>query len=66
VDAEQIRAAVSWVLVHDEITGLCTAGDVGLLTPIVAAERDRMDVAAAQDLLTVDEEYSSPFINMPF
>ena len=41
-DAERIRAAVSWVLAHDEITGLATSGDVRLLGPIVDAERDRL------------------------
>ena len=30
-DAERIRAAVSWVLAHPEITGLATPGDVRLL-----------------------------------
>lgn len=63
--AERIRAAVSWVLAHDEITGLATAGDVRLLSMIVAAEQDRMDAASAEDALRDDPEYSSPFLAMP-
>ena len=63
--AERIRAAVSWVLSHDEITGLATAGDVRLLAMIVAAEQNRLDPAAAEDALRDDPEYSSPFLAMP-
>jgi aryl-alcohol dehydrogenase-like predicted oxidoreductase len=64
-DAEQIRGAVSWVLAHEEITGLATAGDVRLLGPTLAAERSRVDVAAAEALLSDDPAYRSPFIDMP-
>ena len=63
-DAERIRAAVSWVLAHEEITGLATAGDVRLLGMIVAAERDRLDALEAEHALADDAEYSSPFLNM--
>jgi aryl-alcohol dehydrogenase-like predicted oxidoreductase len=63
-DAERIRAAVSWVLAHDEITGLATSGDVRLLAPIVEAERDRLSPAEAEALLERDPEYSSPFLHM--
>jgi aryl-alcohol dehydrogenase-like predicted oxidoreductase len=63
-DAERIRAAVSWVLAHDEITGLATAGDVRLLGMIVEAERDRLSPADAEALLERDPEYSSPFLHM--
>ena len=66
VDPEQIRAAVSWVLAHEEITGLATAGDVRLLHHLVAAERDRMDVLDAEGALAGVEDYSSPFVTMPF
>jgi aryl-alcohol dehydrogenase-like predicted oxidoreductase len=65
-EAERIRAAVSWVLSHDEITGLATAGDVRLLGMIIAAERDRLDAIAAEEALRDDAEYSSPFLAMPF
>lgn len=63
-DAVRIRAAVSWVLAHDEITGLATAGDVRLLGMMVAAEADRQDVGEAEQALSRDADYSSPFLNM--
>ncbi|HEY2296492.1 MAG TPA: aldo/keto reductase [Jatrophihabitans sp.] len=63
--AERIRAAVSWVLAHDEITGLATAGDVRLLGMIVEAEQNRLDPATAEEALRDDPEYSSPFLAMP-
>jgi aryl-alcohol dehydrogenase-like predicted oxidoreductase len=62
--AEKIRAAVSWVLAHDEITGLATAGDVRLLGMIIDAERDRQPVTDAEAALAGDDEYSSPFLHM--
>ena len=65
-DPERIRAGVSWVLAHEEITGLATPGDVRLLRHVVAAERDRMPVADAEQVLSADPAYSSPFENMPF
>ena len=52
----RITAAVSWVLAHDEVTGIPTAGDVRLLGMLLEAER----------VLAGDEDYSSPFISMPF
>ena len=66
VDADRTRATVSWVLSHQEVTGLATAGDVRLLGMIVAAERDRMLVDEAEALLARDPAYSSPFVAMPF
>jgi aryl-alcohol dehydrogenase-like predicted oxidoreductase len=63
-DAERIRAAVSWVLAHDEITGLATSGDVRLLAAIIDAERDRLAPSDADTLLERDPEYSSPFLHM--
>jgi aryl-alcohol dehydrogenase-like predicted oxidoreductase len=63
-DDERIRATVSWVLAHDEITGLATSGDVRLLGPIIAAERDRLAAADADTVLERDAEYSSPFLHM--
>jgi predicted aldo/keto reductase-like oxidoreductase len=65
-DPETIRAAVSWVLAHDEVTGLPTPSDVRLLRHLVAAERDRMDVVDAEAALAGVEDYSSPFVTMPF
>ena len=63
-DAGRIRAAVSWVLAHDEITGMATSGDVRLLGPIIEAERDRLAPAEAEEVLDRDAEYSSPFLHM--
>jgi aryl-alcohol dehydrogenase-like predicted oxidoreductase len=65
-DAARIRAAVSWVLAHEEITGLATAGDVRLLSMIIAAEEDRMDAVDAEAALMQDAEYASPFLAMPW
>ena len=65
-DQATITAAVSWVLSHDEVTGLPTAGDVRLLGMLLEAERDRVTVAEAQSRLAVDDEYSSPFVSMPW
>ena len=64
-DSERIRAAVSWVLAHEEVAGLATAGDVRLLRHILQAERDRAPVAEAETLLATDGHYSSPFLDMP-
>ena len=63
-DAERIRATVSWVLSHEEITGLATSGDVRLLEHLIAAERDRLSPAEAEAVLERDPEYSSPFLHM--
>ena len=63
--AERIRAAVSWVLAHPELTGMPTPGDVRLLGMVLAAEQDRMDATEAEAVLLADADYSSPFITMP-
>jgi len=64
-DPERIRAAVSWVLAHTEVTGLATPGDVRLLRHVVAAEADRMPVEEAEAVLARDLAYASPFEAMP-
>ncbi len=64
-DAEHIRGAVSWVLAHEEITGLATAGDVRLLGMIIDAEHRRLPVVEAEQALADDAAYSSPFLDMP-
>jgi len=64
-EPERIRASVSWVLDHPELTGLATPGDVRLLRHVVAAERDRMPVEEAEQVLSADSAYSSPFESMP-
>ncbi|GAA4351341.1 aldo/keto reductase [Angustibacter luteus] len=63
--AERIRAAVSWVLSHPEITGLASAGDVRLLADTLAAEADRLPVPEAEALLAGVDDYTSPFLNQP-
>jgi aryl-alcohol dehydrogenase-like predicted oxidoreductase len=65
-DQVRITAAVSWVLSHGEVTGIATAGDVGLLRMMVQAEQTRTSVTRAEEQLSSDDEYSSPFIAMPF
>jgi predicted aldo/keto reductase-like oxidoreductase len=65
-DQRRITAAVSWVLSHQEVTGIPTAGDVRLLGMLINAERDRVAPEDAEQLLSNEEEYSSPFISMPF
>jgi aryl-alcohol dehydrogenase-like predicted oxidoreductase len=65
-DQLRITAAVSWVLAHEEITGIPTAGDVRLLGMLLNAERDRISPEEAEQRLASDEQYSSPFISMPF
>jgi aryl-alcohol dehydrogenase-like predicted oxidoreductase len=64
-DPERIRAAVSWVLAHSELTGLATPGDVRLLRHVVAAEADRMPLDEAERVLAGDAVYASPFAAMP-
>lgn len=63
---ERITAAVSWVLAHDEVTGIPTAGDVRLLGMLVRAERERMSPEEAAQVLARDPDYASPFLAMPF
>ncbi len=65
-DQARITAAVSWVLAHEEVTGIATAGDVRLLGRLLAAERERIPPEAAEARLASDEQYSSPFVSMPF
>ena len=65
-DQDRIRAAVSWVLAHPEITGLATAGDVRLLGMILTAERERMPLDDAATVLQADPDAASPFVRMPW
>jgi aryl-alcohol dehydrogenase-like predicted oxidoreductase len=61
----RITAAVSWVLAHDEVTGIPTAGDVSLLRLFIEAERNRISAADAEEQLSADGAYESPFVAMP-
>lgn len=65
-DQARITAAVSWVLSHDEVTGIPTAGDPRLLGMLLEAERNRISPGDAERQLANDDDYSSPFIAMPF
>ena len=47
---------------HEAVTGIATAGDVRLLQHLVTAERDRMDAAEAEQRLSSEADYASPFI----
>jgi aryl-alcohol dehydrogenase-like predicted oxidoreductase len=62
----RVTAAVSWVLAHDELTGMPTAGDVSLLGLLLEAEANRISPDEAERQLESDAEYSSPFVAMPF
>ena len=64
-DPEEVRAAVSWVLAQEDVTGVATPGDVRLLRLVVAAERDRLSLAEADAVLAGVEDYASPFTAMP-
>lgn len=64
-DQQRITAAVSWVLAHEEVTGIPTAGDVRLLSLLLTAERERFAPDEAERRLREDEHYSSPFLAMP-
>jgi aryl-alcohol dehydrogenase-like predicted oxidoreductase len=63
---EYIDAAVSWVLSHDELTGLAMVGDVTLVPMMLEAEIRRMSREEAQQVLNRAPDYSSPFISIPF
>lgn len=61
-----VAAATSWVLAHEELTGMTTPGDVRLLGLLLAAERDRLPLDEARQVLDELPDYSSPFVTMPF
>jgi aryl-alcohol dehydrogenase-like predicted oxidoreductase len=62
----RVTAAVSWVLAHEEATGIATPGDVGLLGMVVHAEANRISREEAEEVMGDAPEYSSPFIALPF
>ena len=59
-------AAVSFVLAREEISGIPTVGDVGLIRTMIEAEGRRMPLEEAEEVLSRAPEYSSPFISIPF
>jgi aryl-alcohol dehydrogenase-like predicted oxidoreductase len=65
-EQEYIDAAVSFALAREEITGIPMVGDVGLIGAVIEAERRRMPLAEAGEVLSRAPDYSSPFISIPF
>jgi aryl-alcohol dehydrogenase-like predicted oxidoreductase len=51
---------------YEEITGIAMVGDVGLIGPMIEAERRRSPVEEATEVLAKAPHYSSPFISIPF
>jgi aryl-alcohol dehydrogenase-like predicted oxidoreductase len=65
-EQEYIDAVVSFALAREEITGIPMVGDVGLIGAIIEAERRRIPLAEAEEVLSRAPDYSSPFISIPF
>ena len=67
-DRERVTAATVWALSHQEATGIATPGDIQLLPMMIeaAAQVGVMPVAEAEAVLARAEDYSSPFIDIPF
>jgi aryl-alcohol dehydrogenase-like predicted oxidoreductase len=65
-EREYVDAAVSFVLAREEISGIPTVGDVGLIRTMIEAEGRRMPLEEAEEVLSRAPEYSSPFISIPF
>jgi len=63
---EYIDAGVSWVLSHEEVTGLAMVGDITLVPMMLEAEGHRMSREEAEEVLSGAPDYSSPFISVPF
>jgi aryl-alcohol dehydrogenase-like predicted oxidoreductase len=62
---EYIDAAVSWVLSHEEVTGLAMVGDVTIVPMILETGGQKMSREEAEQILSRAPDYSSPFISMP-
>ena len=65
-EQEYVDAAVTFVLAHEEITGIPMVGDIGLIGTMIEAEKRRLSLGEAEELLSRAPDYSSPFISMPF
>ena len=65
-EQEYVDAAVSFVLAREEVTGIPMVGDVGLIRTVIEAQRRRMPLEEAEELLSQAPNYSSPFISIPF
>jgi aryl-alcohol dehydrogenase-like predicted oxidoreductase len=66
-DQDAVDAAVAFALARPEVTGLCTAGDVGLLPKFIDAERraGAISVDAAARTLAGVPELEPPFVRLP-
>ncbi len=65
-EQEYVDAAVSFVLAREEVTGIPMVGDVGLIGSVIEAEKRRMPLEEAEEILSQAPNYSSPFISIPF
>ena len=65
-EQEYVDAAVTFVLAHEEITGIPMVGDIGLIGTMIEAEKRRLSLGEAEELLSRAPDYSSPFISIPF
>lgn len=67
-EQEYIDAALAFALSHEQITGMPMVGDVGLIPMLVraAGRASSMTPADIEDILSRDEDYSSPFVSIPF
>jgi aryl-alcohol dehydrogenase-like predicted oxidoreductase len=62
---EYIDAAVSWVLSHEEVTGLAMAGDFTIVPMLLKTGGQKLSREDAEQILSRAPDYSSPFISMP-
>ena len=65
-EQEYIDAAVAFVLSCEQITSIPMVGDVDLISLMIEAEKHRMHVEEAVEILSQAPDYSSPFIHIPF
>jgi aryl-alcohol dehydrogenase-like predicted oxidoreductase len=65
-DQAEIGAAVAFVLARAEVTGICAAGDVGLLPMMIEAERgtDSRTTDDIESVLGSVPDYESPFVRV--
>ena len=65
-DQEYVDAAVSFVLAREEITGIPMVGDIGLIGTMIEAQKRRIPLEEAKEVLSRAPDYFSPFISIPF
>lgn len=67
-DQRAVSAAVAWVLSHEQITAIPSAGDPRLFPLFLQAESelDDWDRASAAAVLSEQPDMSSPFVTIPF